>query len=104
MSRSVHFESNQFILNKEPRKPGKGRREMALSHETLTERIMAAAIEFDRRPGAGFLESVYEKARIIANASTATEAAKVNEIDHRVAKECVGRGAIFEFRAIRSAN
>ena len=73
---------------------------MALSHETLTERIMAAAIEIDRRLGAGFLELVYEKARIIANSSTATEAAKVNEVDHRVAKECVGRGAIFRICAI----
>ena len=34
---------------------------MVLEHEALTERIIGAAIEVDRRLGPGFLESVYEK-------------------------------------------
>jgi GxxExxY protein len=38
---------------------------MALEHEALTDRIIAAAIEVHRRLGPGFLESVYEKALII---------------------------------------
>ena len=38
---------------------------MALEHEALTERIIAAAIEVHRRLGPGFLESIYEKALII---------------------------------------
>jgi hypothetical protein len=38
---------------------------LALEHESLTERIIGAAIEVHRRLGPGFLESVYEKALII---------------------------------------
>ena len=38
---------------------------MALEHETLTERIIGAAIEAHRRLGPGFLESDYEQALII---------------------------------------
>jgi GxxExxY protein len=35
---------------------------MPLELEELTERIIGAAIEFHRRLGPGFLESIYEKA------------------------------------------
>ena len=38
---------------------------MALEHDALTERIIAAATEVHRRVGPGVLESVYEKALII---------------------------------------
>jgi hypothetical protein len=38
---------------------------MALEHEALTERIIGAAIEVDRRLGPSVIESVYEKALII---------------------------------------
>ncbi|MBI1830966.1 MAG: GxxExxY protein [Planctomycetes bacterium] len=38
---------------------------MSLEHEALTEKIIGAAIEVHRRLGAGFLESIYEKALVI---------------------------------------
>ena len=38
---------------------------MILEHEALTERIIGSAIGVHRRPGPGFLDSVYEKALII---------------------------------------
>jgi hypothetical protein len=48
------------------RKPGKQeRRTVALEHDALTERIIAAATEVRRRVGPGVLESVYEKALTI---------------------------------------
>jgi len=39
---------------------------MALLHEDLTERILKACFEVSNELGAGFLESVYEKALLIA--------------------------------------
>ena len=38
---------------------------MALEHEELTEKIIAAAIEVHHRLGPGFLESIYENALVI---------------------------------------
>lgn len=38
---------------------------MALEHEDLTGKIIAAAIEVHRRLGPGFLESIYENALVI---------------------------------------
>ena len=39
---------------------------MLLLHEELTRNILAACFEVSNELGAGFLESVYEKARLIA--------------------------------------
>lgn len=38
---------------------------MALEHEALTGKIIAAAIEVHRRLGSGFIESIYENALVI---------------------------------------
>ena len=37
-----------------------------LKHQALTEQIIGAAIDVHRRLGPGFLESIYEKAMLIA--------------------------------------
>jgi GxxExxY protein len=38
----------------------------SLEHQALTEQIIGAAIDVHRRLGPGFLESIYEKAMVIA--------------------------------------
>jgi GxxExxY protein len=53
---------------------------MALEHEELTGKIIAAAIEVHRRLGPGFLESIYENALEIALKQAGIKVARQVEI------------------------
>ena len=63
---------------------------MALLHEELTGKILSACFEVSNELGAGFLESVYQKALLIALQQKGLKAIKQAPIDVQFRGEPVG--------------
>ncbi len=85
--------------------------DLGLKHEEITERIIGCAFEVINELGAGFLESVYEKALLLALRQQGLSAMAQRPVEVMFRGECVGdfyadiiveENVIVELKAVKS--